>query len=146
MTNRADKYNLNRFLEAQNVVYPIVLKELTEGHKRTHWMWYIFPQIKGLGYSYNSEFYGISSLEEATAYLSDPILDQRLRETTTILQNISGNDIISILGPIDALKLHSSMTLFDKASPNDIFDQLLTKYFNGKRDENTLKLLEEKLK
>ena len=144
--DQADKYNLHRFIEAQDVVYPIVLKELAEGRKRSHWMWYIFPQLKGLGYSYNSEFYGISGLEEATAYLSNPILQQRLRETTTILQNISGNDIISILGPIDALKLHSSMTLFDKASPNDVFDQLLTKYFNDKRDENTLKLLEKKLK
>ena len=87
MMNQADKYNLHRFIEAQDVVYPIVLKELVEGRKRSHWMWYIFPQLKGLGYSYNSEFYGISSLEEATAYLSDPILGQRHGHTKSRLQS-----------------------------------------------------------
>ena len=113
-----DKYNLTRFIEAQEGVYPIALKELRQGRKRSHWMWYVFPQLKGLGHSFNSQFYGISGLEEAEAYLADPVLNRRLRE-----------------------KLLSSMTLFDAASPGDVFARVLQKYFNSRRDRKTLELL-----
>lgn len=131
-------YDLNRFLEAQNGVYPIALKELQEGRKRSHWMWYIFPQLKNLGNSYNAKYYGISGIEEAVAYLQHPILGQRLREVTSIILNLSGNDAEAIFGCIDAMKLRSSMTLFDVVSPNDIFAQIIDKYFNGQSDNRTI--------
>ena len=136
-----NEYNLFRFIEAQNGVYPIALKELQEGCKRSHWMWYIFPQLKHLGHSYNAKYYGISGIAEATAYLQHQILGQRLREVTSTILHLSGNDAEAIFGGVDAMKLRSSMTLFDVVSPNDIFAQIIDKYFNGQQDICTLKII-----
>lgn len=137
-----DKYNLIRFIEAQNGVYPIALRELQEGRKRSHWMWYIFPQLKHLGHSYNSKFYGLSGKDEATAYLAEPVLNQRLREVSDVIFNLPTNDACELFGGIDGMKLRSSMTLFDIVSPNDIFARILDKYFNGQRDNRTLTIIQ----
>ena len=139
-----NNYDLNRFIEAQNGVYPIALKELQEGRKRSHWMWYVFPQLKHLGHSYNAKYYGISGIDEAVTYLQHPILGQRLREAASTILNLSGNDAEAIFGGLDAMKLRSSMTMFDIASPNDIFTQVVDKYFNGQRDILTLKIINQK--
>ena len=136
-----NNYDLNRFAEAQNGVYPIAFKELQEGRKRSHWMWYIFPQLKHLGHSYNAKYYGITGIEEATAYLQHPVLGQRLREVAETILNLSGNDAEAVFGGIDALKLRSSMTLFDVVEPGSVFDKVLMKFFDGKRDFKTLKIL-----
>ena len=139
----SNNFNLVRFVEAQNGVYPIALKELQEGRKRSHWMWYIFPQLKYLGHSYNAKYYGISGIAEATAYLQHPILGQRLREVTSTILNLQENDAEAIFGGIDAIKLRSSMTLFDVVSPQDVFARVLDKYFGGQRDSKSIKLIEE---
>ena len=136
-----DKYNLTRFIEAQEGMYPIALKELRQGRKRSHWMWYVFPQLKGLGHSFNSQFYGISGLEEAAAYLADPVLNRRLREAAMAILNLPGDYAREVFGDIDSRKLLSSMTLFDAASPGDVFARVLEKYFNSRRDRKTLELL-----
>lgn len=133
--------NIERFLKAQERIYTIALQELHEGRKRSHWMWYIFPQLKGLGHSYNSKFYGISGPEEASEYLEDPILGQRLREISNVILNIATDEAVAVFGGIDSRKLKSSMTLFDLVSPNDIFARVLDKYFNGQRDRSTIVLL-----
>lgn len=135
-------YDLNRFVEAQNGVYPVALKELQKGRKCSHWMWYIFPQLKHLGHSYNAKYYGISGIEEATAYLQHPILGQRLREIASTILNLSGNNAEAIFGSIDAMKLRSSMTLFDVVSPDDVFNLVLDNYFQGKKDYRTLSMLD----
>lgn len=136
-----DDYNISRFKDAQERIYPIALRELQEGHKRSHWMWYIFPQLKGLGHSYNSKFYGLSGTEEASEYLEDPILGQRLREVSNTILNLATCDAVEVFGGIDSCKLKSSMTLFDFVSSNDIFARVLDKYFNGQRDNQTLNII-----
>lgn len=136
-----DNYNLSRFIEAQDRIYPIALKELHQGRKRSHWMWYVFPQLKGLGHSFNSRFYGISGLEEAKAYLANPVLNQRLREVVMAILNLPGDYAREVFGDIDSRKLLSSMTLFDAASPGDVFARVLRKYFGSRRDRKTLELL-----
>ena len=137
-----DEKKLNRFIVAQERMYEPILKELARGEKRTHWIWFIFPQIKGLGNSNTSLFYAIQSLDEAKAYLSHPILGQRLTECCELLIKIQGKRIDQILPPPDDLKLRSSMTLFSVASPETlIFKDVLKKYFNGARDQRTLKML-----
>ena len=136
-----NNYDLNRFVEAQIGVYPIALKELQDGQKRSHWMWYVFPQLKHLGHSYNAKYYGISWIEEATAFLHYPILGQRLRETASTILNLSGNDAEAIFGGVDAMKLRSSMTLIDVVSPNDIFAQVIDKYFDGQSDNRTISII-----
>ena len=133
--------NLERFVEAQIVDYQTALAEIRAGRKQTHWIWYIFPQLKGLGQSHFSQYYGISGREEAIAYLSHETLGQRLREITQALLSIDGKEAIDILGRIDAQKVRSSMTLFDAVSPNDIFAQLLEKFYRGRRCAHTLKFL-----
>lgn len=137
-----ENYNLRRFIEAQEGVYPVALRELREGRKRSHWMWYIFPQLKHLGHSYNAKYYGLSGVDEAAAYLAEPVLGQRLREVTTAILNLPTNDAYEVFGGIDGMKLRSSMTLFDIVSPNDIFARVLDKYFNGQRDHRTLTLIQ----
>ncbi len=139
-----DKYNLIRFLNAQEDTYQVALKELQGGRKRSHWMWYIFPQHKHLGHSYNANFYGISDIEEAVAYLQHPILGHRLREVSETILNLQDNDAEAIFGGIDALKLRSSMTLFDFVSHDDVFSRVLDKYYNGNRDNKTIFLLTNK--
>lgn len=123
-------YDLGRFLKAQELSYPIALHEMQNGRKLGHWIWYIFPQQKGLGHSYNSEYYGLDGLNEAKAYIQHPILGKRLREISQALLDNRGKDIHYIMGSsIDVLKLKTSMQLFDLASPNDIFDKVLRTFF-----------------
>ena len=131
-------YNLERFLEAQETDYSVALREIQGGKKSGHWIWFIFPQVKGPGHSYNSEFYGISGTEETKAYLNHPVLGLRLREITTALLNCGNPSADNILGFPDVLKVKSCMTLFDLVSPNDIFNDVLDKYYEGKRCEKTI--------
>lgn len=125
------KFNLQRFLDAQEDVYPVALKEIRNGGKRSHWIWYIFPQQKGLGYSYNSEFYGLDGGEEARAYLEHPILGARLREISHALLGHRGHRTVRELmgSEVDVLKLHTSMKLFDKIAPGEVFGEVLKAYF-----------------
>ena len=127
----ATTYDLQRFLCAQESAYPVALREIQSGGKQSHWIWYIFPQQKGLGHSFNSEFYGLDGVDEARAYLAHPVLGARLREITQALLTHRGKrSIRELMGSsIDVLKLHSSMTLFDQVSPNDIFAEVLQTYF-----------------
>lgn len=133
-----EKTGLQRFIEAQNDSYDQALKEIRNGRKLTHWIWYIFPQIKGLGFSYNSEYYGITSLQEARDYLENELLRKRLFEITESLLMHKGKDIESIMGDIDAMKLKSSMTLFDAVQPDDIFGEVLDEFYGGERCRITL--------
>ena len=150
--NGEQYFDLDRFVKAQDSAwgsYSEALKEIKEGHKRGHWIWYVFPQIKGLGHSYNSEFYGISGKEEAKAYLQHPVLGFRLREITKVLLECNNPSAYIILGFPDVMKVQSCMTLFDLVSPNDIFNDVLNKYYEGKRCEKTMRRLdgrEEKAK
>ncbi|MCD7972863.1 MAG: DUF1810 domain-containing protein [Candidatus Azobacteroides sp.] len=136
------KYNLNRFIDAQSNIYKQVVKELTQGRKTSHWMWYIFPQIKGLGYSPMAQFYAISSLEEAKEYLNHAVLGKRLIECCQILLTLENKTAENIFGSIDAMKLKSSMTLFSLVSDNPVFNRVLEMYFNGVKDTATLKIVE----
>ena len=129
---------LQRFIEAQNDSYDQALKEIRNGRKLTHWIWYIFPQIKGLGFSYNSEYYGITSLQEAKDYLENELLRKRLFKITESLLMHKGKDIESIMGDIDSLKLKSSMTLFDAVQPGSIFGEVLDEFYGGERCRRTL--------
>ncbi len=135
------KYDLNRFVRAQSDTYETALSELRRGRKTSHWIWYIFPQLKGLGFSPTAQFYGISSLDEAQAYLANEILRSRLLEISQVLLDLQENDIGKIMGYPDDLKLRSSMTLFQLADPScNIFQLVLDKYFNGKPDKKTIAL------
>ena len=138
LSNGKIEYDLERFIEAQNMVYDIALREIKNGHKRGHWIWFVFPQIKGLGHSYNSEFYGISGTIEAKAYLDHPLLGARLREISQALLDCGNPSADDILGFPDVLKVRSCMTLFDMISPNDIFKQVLDKYYDGKPCDKTI--------
>jgi uncharacterized protein (DUF1810 family) len=144
-----DPYDLQRFVDAQQHVIASVTAELTQGRKRSHWMWFIFPQLKGLGHTAQSNFFGIASLQEATAYLQHPVLGPRLIECTQLVNAIDGHSAEDIFGEIDAMKFRSSMTLFAKATPakaapanatpeNRIFIDALEKYFAGELDPLTL--------
>ncbi len=138
----SDFFNLQRFVNAQNPVFDAVLSELRAGDKTGHWMWFIFPQLKGLGTSANAQYFGLVSLAEAEAYLQHPILGQRLRECTTIVNLVEGRSADAIFGGIDAVKFRSSMTLFGEASqPGGIFAEALAKYFGGAPDRLTLEKL-----
>ena len=137
-----DSFNLKRFIDAQNPVYDQVCSELKDGMKRSHWMWFIFPQIAGLGSSATAAKFAISSLEEAKEYLQHPVLGARLVECTELVNRISGKSVHDIFGYPDDLKFHSSMTLFAKAAPeNPVFKQAIQKYFGGKHDDRTEELL-----
>ncbi len=136
-----DEFNLERFVSAQDPVYAAVEQELAAGHKRTHWMWFIFPQIAGLGFSAMSQRYAISGLDEARAYLAHPVLRPRLKECVS-LATASGHTALDIFGPTDAQKLHSSLTLFASAGKNPLFVQALEHFFGGEWDEATLTQLE----
>jgi uncharacterized protein (DUF1810 family) len=138
----ADPFDLDRFLSAQAGVYPQVLSELRAGQKRSHWIWFIFPQMKGLGHSSHAQFYGIGSLAEAQAYYRHPVLGPRLEECTILVSQVQGRPIERILGSPDDLKFRSSMTLFSRAAPEaTVFNQALDKYFAGKPDQLTLEIL-----
>ncbi len=137
-----DIYLLQRFLDAQEAVYPDVVRELRGGHKESHWMWYIFPQIKGLGKSHISQKYALGSLDEATAYVQHPILGNRLYECTEIVVSTEGSTVKQIFGYPDYLKFHSSMTLFGQVeNHNPLFDSALKKYFDNNKDQLTLDAL-----
>jgi len=137
-----DPYNLDRFLEAQSGVYDRVLEELRRGQKSSHWMWFIFPQIRGLGHTETSIFFAISSLPEAKAYLEHPVLGPRLRECCELLLQLEGKSASQIFGSPDDLKLRSSMTLFAQADAQSaLFQSVLTRYFEGVADPRTLELL-----
>jgi uncharacterized protein (DUF1810 family) len=137
-----DPYYLNRFLSAQEGVYERALGELKGGQKRTHWMWFIFPQIEGLGYSPTAKRYAIKSREEARQYLDHPVLGKRLLECTEAVVALKGGSLSEIFGYPDDLKFKSSMTLFEKiAGPGSVFSRALDKYCHGERDGATLRLL-----
>ena len=138
LSNGKIEYDLERFVEAQEMVYDMALREIKEGQKRGHWIWFIFPQIKGLGHSYNSEYYGISGTKEAKAYLEHPLLGARLREISQAMLDCVNPSADDILGFPDVLKVRSCMTLFDMVSPNDIFKQVLDKYYEGKLCDKTI--------
>ena len=132
-----------RFLDAQALVYAAVLEELADGNKQTHWMWFIFPQIAGLGSSETSKKFAIPTLQAAQDYLAHPILGKRLRECTSKIFIHADREPTTIFGDIDALKFRSSMTLFDVAAPEDetLFDVALAIFFGGGRDHETLRIL-----
>ena len=138
-----DPFQLNRFLTAQGAIYDRVLKELKSGYKRSHWMWYIFPQLDGLAKSATSKYYAIKSIEEAQAYLNHSILGTRLLECTNLVYGIEGKTVSDIFGYPDDLKLQSSMTLFSRVTTDSIFVRVLDKYFHNQADTNTLQLLEQ---
>lgn len=134
--------SLERFVEAQDDVYTDVVKELQAARKRSHWMWFIFPQIAGLGFSSMSRRYAIASLKEAQAYLAHPILGPRLRECVAILNGSEGRTIHQIMGSPDDIKLRSCLTLFARATQdNSVFLDALDKFYNGEMDPETLKRL-----
>ena len=134
-----DPFNLQRFLDMQQSDYATALQELKDREKRSHWIWYIFPQLRGLGHSSNSWIYGLADVEEAKAYLEHPVLGVLLREVTQAVLMHHGKDIVTVMGsPIDTHKLRSSMTLFDTVSPNDVFRGVLNAFFDGKEDKRSL--------
>ena len=134
-----DPYRLERFVEAQAPVYEAVLAELRAGKKQTHWIWFIFPQIAGLGHSPTAQFYSVQSLQEAVAYLDHSVLGARLRECTALVNRIEGRSVTAIFGSPDDMKFRSSMTLFLHATrENEPFRNALQKYFDGKPDDRTL--------
>ena len=141
MLSNNDSFNLERFVLAQRNVYWKALAEIERGQKISHWMWFIFPQMKGLGRSYESQLYGISGLDEARAYLGHEILGDRLRECVSVLLKLQDLTARQIFGPIDEIKLRSSLTLFKTASSEQVFQNALVKYFNGEPDKLTLNLL-----
>lgn len=134
--------DLERFLKAQEHSYDIALNEIKEGEKQSHWMWYIFPQIKGLGFSETSLYYGIDGKEEALAYYNHPILGQRLKEICNVLESLQETNPVRIFGSIDALKLKSCLTLFYIVTKDVLFKNLLDKFYNGELDNNTLKMID----
>ena len=137
-------YDLNRFRKAQNGDYDLALSEIKAGRKRSHWIWYIFPQLKGLGMSGMAEYYGLQDLNEAKAYLSNPVLRKRLIEISNALLALDSSDPGSVMGYPDDLKLRSCMTLFSEADPDEpVFRKVLDKFYDGRKDKLTLDLLKD---
>ena len=137
-----DPAGLERFVQAQKYDYDTALREIRSGRKRSHWMWYIFPQLQGLGYSSTAQYYGIRDLEEAQDYMEHPVLGPRLVEISEALLVLDTSDASAVMGYPDDLKLRSSMTLFELAAPEQpVFGQVLEKYYSGHRDRRTLELL-----
>ena len=133
---------INRFIDAQNNSFNEAFKELSNGNKKSHWIWYIFPQLKGLGYSYNSNYYGLDGINEAKNYWGNEILRSRYLLLCDVLLRHNDN-IENIMGDIDSLKLHSSLTLFYKLTNNRTISRVIDKFYNGLLDNNTLKLINE---
>ncbi|WP_442756198.1 DUF1810 domain-containing protein [Methylocystis sp. JAN1] len=139
----SDPFDLQRFVDAQAGSYDHALAELRAGRKTGHWIWYVFPQLKGLGFSQASQFYGLSGLDEARAYLAHPVLGPRLRECVGAMLATGGGNAEDVLGFTDAMKFRSSMTLFAEAAAQDaLFAQALSRFFKGQPDKKTLDLLE----
>jgi uncharacterized protein (DUF1810 family) len=143
LPGQPDPFDLARFVEAQRDTYDVALAELKAGRKRSHWMWFIFPQLAGLGISAMSQRYAIASLAEAVAYLGHPLLGDRLLTCADAVLRVEGRSALELLGSPDDRKLQSSATLFSQAlsRPDSVFDQLLEKYFRGEPDSRTLDLL-----
>jgi uncharacterized protein (DUF1810 family) len=142
METASDPFDLQRFVDAQARVYPDVVEELRTGRKRSHWIWFVFPQLAGLGSSATAARYAISSLDEARAYLRHDVLGPRLHECTRLVNAIQNRSIGQIFGSPDDMKVRSSMTLFARATDdNGDFVELLTHYYNGEQDQLTLQLL-----
>ncbi len=137
--------NLDRFIEAQDGVYEVAYNEIKNGKKRNHYMWFIFPQLKGLGMSYMSNYYGIDGISEAKEYLNHGILGKRLKEITKVLLSVENKSSEEIFGSIDSIKLKSSMTLFNMVSDDSIFIDVINKYFNGEKDNLTDSLLKSQI-
>lgn len=139
-----DTFDLKRFTAAQERIYAAALAELKGGQKQSHWMWFIFPQVEGLGHSSTARHYSIKSLEEARAYLAHPVLGQRLRECAEVVMAVQGRSASAIFGYPDDMKLKSSMTLFAAVDedPKSPFVRVLEKYYRGERDTRTLDILE----
>ena len=134
----SDPFDLQRFVDAQSQTYAQALAELCAGHKRTHWMWFVFPQVAGLGRSGMAQRFALSGAEEARAYLAHPVLGRRLVESARALTDLDTDDADAVFGSIDAMKLRSSMTLFAVATPEEpVFRQVLDHYFAGELDEAT---------
>ena len=141
-----DQYNLNRFVNAQLTTYECAMLELTQGRKESHWIWYIFPQIEGLGSSDTAKLYAIKSLEEGRAYLRHPELGPRLIEACEILLSLKDASIDEVMGFPDDLKLQSSMTLFETLpDSSSIFTKIIEIYFDNERDKNSLEIIQSKL-
>ncbi len=142
MDAAADPFDLQRFVAAQDAVWPQVRGELAAGAKSSHWMWFVFPQLRGLGRSATARHFGLASLDEAAAYWRHPVLGARLKEACALLLAVEGRSARQVLGPPDDLKLRSCATLFERAAPGEpAFARLLDKYFGGARDDATLALL-----
>ena len=140
-----EELSVERFLKAQEGDYEVALAEIRAGRKQSHWIWYIFPQLKGLGRSGTSEYNGIDGMEEAKAYLKNPVLRGRLVEISEALLGLASDDADDVMGFPDNLKLRSSMTLFALAEPDcKVFQKVLDKFFGGKMDERTMELLHAK--
>ena len=138
--------NLKRFIDAQDAGYQIALSEVKNGRKQSHWMWYIFPQIKGLGFSETSKFYAIKNINEAEEFLNHPVLGSRLVHICNELLKLKSNDANKIFGSPDDLKLKSSMTLFSSLhNTNPVFQLVLEKFFNGTKDNKTLRIIDTAL-
>lgn len=136
-----EDHSLERFVDAQERMYDIALAEVKSGKKLSHWIWYIFPQLKGLGESNNSRYYGIDDIDEAKAYLNHPILGTRLREITSVFLDSVGKNVQDVFGYLDAMKVRSCMTLFNEVSEDDLFRKVLERYYSGLADEKTLAIL-----
>ncbi|MDE2615219.1 MAG: DUF1810 domain-containing protein [Burkholderiales bacterium] len=137
-----DPHGLQRFVDAQAPLIDDVLAELAAGRKRSHWMWFVFPQLRGLGSSAMADHYGLGSLAEARAYAQHPLLGARLRRSVELLLAVPGADAEAILGSVDALKLHSCLTLFALAAPGEpLYGRALARFFAGAQDAGTLRLL-----
>jgi uncharacterized protein (DUF1810 family) len=135
------KYDLQRFHKAQKIDYPIALEEIRNGQKESHWMWYIFPQLKELGYSSTARYYGLTK-DEAIVYIKDEVLKSRLIEISEVLLELNNNNATEIFSYPDDLKLKSCMTLFSEIAPEiEVFDKVLEKFFSGKKDNKTVDLL-----
>ena len=140
--NATDPYNLARFVQAQEGSYEQAISEIRSGRKRSHWMWYVFPQFDGLGFSPTSKLYAIKSVAEAEAYLADPVLGRRLLESVTAALSVESRSAAEVFGSPDDMKLRSSATLFARISPpGSVFEQLLVRYFGGEPDDKTLRLI-----
>jgi uncharacterized protein (DUF1810 family) len=136
-----DPHDLQRFVDAQDGVFETALAELRAGTKQSHWMWFVFPQLAGLGHSPTAQYYAIRSLDEARAYLAHPLLGPRLRLCVEALLPYAGRSPEAIFGSIDALKLRSSLTLFDLVAPQDVFARAVDAFFAGEPDQRTLALI-----
>ncbi|WP_461159747.1 DUF1810 domain-containing protein [Sphingobium sp. TomMM35A] len=132
---------LARFVEAQANSYAAALAEIRAGAKRTHWMWFVFPQLRGLGHSPTADYYGIASIEEARAYLDHQLLGPRYRACVEALQKLATRDPVAVFGSIDAIKLRSSLTLFEAVEPDPLFASAIDRWFGGERDAATTELL-----